>query len=164
MHSPPTIFVLGAPGTGAQALGAALTARTPPGSAHIVCPRSVGAIPAALAPDARLILLMGLDQPCPADERTAQEAADAELRTELSHAGMTYRVVYGQGEQRTTNALIAIASVAKNADRESARDLLDPSHSARNRRQDRLRAWNCEKCSDPQCEHRLFTALVGRDD
>jgi hypothetical protein len=22
--------------------------------------------------------------------------------------------------------------------------------------------WNCDKCSDPECEHRLFTALRGR--
>jgi hypothetical protein len=27
-------------------------------------------------------------------------------------------------------------------------------------RTQRLRAWNCEKCSDPVCEHRLFTSLV----
>ena len=26
----------------------------------------------------------------------------------------------------------------------------------------RLRAWDCEKCSDPECEHRLFSALASR--
>lgn len=26
----------------------------------------------------------------------------------------------------------------------------------------RLHAWDCEKCSDPDCEHRLFSALSGR--
>ena len=26
----------------------------------------------------------------------------------------------------------------------------------------RLRAWDCEKCSDPECEHRLFTSLVAQ--
>jgi len=24
----------------------------------------------------------------------------------------------------------------------------------------RLRAWGCEKCSDPECEHQLFQRLL----
>ena len=108
-----------------------------------------------------LTLLMGLDQPCPADERAAQEARDAQLRTALAAASIPYRVVYGTGEQRTRNALIAIQNVAPQAYSIGARAASDTESAPRTAR---LRAWNCEKCSDPICEHRLFTALVEQRD
>ncbi|MBX9833180.1 MAG: hypothetical protein K2X78_09065, partial [Burkholderiaceae bacterium] len=75
-------------------------------------------------------------------------------------AGRAYRVVYGHGERRIENALRAIKNVAIGAYGTSARGTFDSDSSAKSAR---LRAWNCEKCSDPECEHRLFTALTGRD-
>lgn len=111
-------------------------------------------------PQATLTLLMGLDLPCPPDQQPAREAADARLRAALVRAGRAYRVVYGHGERRTENALQAIKSIAVSAYGTSARGTFDSDSSAKSAR---LRAWNCEKCSDPECEHRLFTALTGRD-
>ena len=111
-------------------------------------------------PQATLTLLMGLDLPYPPDQQPAREAADARLRAALVRAGRAYRVVYGHGERRIENALKAIKSVAISAYGTSARGTFDSDSSAKSAR---LRAWNCEKCSDPECEHRLFTALTGRD-
>ena len=99
---PPTLVLLGAPGTGAQALRDALHAQLAPGSAQILCNPG---LPSEGVVDASLILLMGLDLPCPTSERAAQEAADARLRADLTQVGMGYRVVYGHGEQRIANAL-----------------------------------------------------------
>lgn len=80
-------------------------------------------------------LLMGLDL-APASPVQAQ--ADAALRELLRVRGIAYGVVYGHGKQRLRNALRLLAPEAE-----------------------RPRRWNraCEKCSDPDCEHRLFTGL-----
>jgi hypothetical protein len=155
VSAPPTIALLGAPGTGAAALAQDLQRLIAPDAAKIAC---------AAAPDdcpqATLTLLMGLDLPCPPEQQQAREAADAHLRAALAHAGRVYRVVYGQDERRIENALAAIKNIATSAYRTGARGHFKPDSSPRTAR---LRAWNCEKCSDPECEHRLFTALTGRD-
>ncbi|KRD48525.1 hypothetical protein ASE52_14390 [Acidovorax sp. Root275] len=163
MPSSPTIVLLGAPGTGAQALSDALHMQLAAGSAHILCNPALCGLPPEEVIEASLILLMGLDLPCPAGERAAQEAVDARLRVDLAQAGMGYRVVYGHGEQRIANAMIAIKNIAKNTHQSSTRGIFDPKSDASTRTPARLRAWNCEKCSDPECEYRLFTALTGRD-
>jgi hypothetical protein len=147
--------VLGAPGTAAEALALGLQQRIATTSAQIVCAKEPGD-----CPQATLTLLMGLDLPCTEDQQAAREAADARLRAVLARSGTAYRVVYGQGERRIENALNAIKKVAINAYGTSARGTFDSDSSPRSAR---LRAWNCEKCSDPECEHRLFTALTGRD-
>lgn len=92
-----------------------------------------------------LTLLTGLDLPPahgPRDSAASQqqEQADARLRAALRQAGMAYGVVYGSGAQRLRNALRLIVPQAQ--DTPPAR-------------------WNgiCEKCSDPECEFRLFTGL-----
>ncbi len=152
----PLIVLLGAPHTGAQALALALQQRIAAHSAQIV-----EAATAAVHPAATLVLLMGLDLPCPAEERPAQEAADARLRAALDGAGHAYKVVYGLGEQRIEHALNAIKNIAISAYPSSARANFYAKNSAQTTR---LRAWDCEKCSDPECEHRLFTTLVGHQD
>jgi nicotinamide riboside kinase len=94
-------------------------------------------------------LLTGLDLPWVADglQRDGPHVrgpVDELVRDLLDKAGVTYRVVYGSGEERLRNALAAIdASLA-------------PRPAARNW------VWQCEKCSDPECEHRLFSSLVRR--
>lgn len=148
----PNIAVLGAPGTGAEVLALVLQQRISTTSAQIVC-----ASEPADCPQAILTLLMGLDLPYPPDQQPAREAADARLRAALSNAGRAYRVVYGHGERRIENALNAIKSIASNAYGESARGTFDSDSSPRSAQ---LRAWNCEKCSDPECEHRLFKRLL----
>ena len=92
-----------------------------------------------------LTLLTGLDLPPAHGHRDPaasqqQEQADARLRAALRQAGMAYGVVYGSGAQRLRNALRLI--VPQEQDTPPAR-------------------WHgvCEKCSDPDCEFRLFTGL-----
>ena len=112
--------------------------------------------PAALAQQQRynLTLLMGLDLPWVADglfrdSPAMREATDTALRRELQAAHIPFQTVYGQGEARLQQALRAIGPLLGKA-------LVpqDPSLS-----EGRV-AWNCEKCSDPVCEHRLFTDLL----
>ena len=97
--------MLGAPHTGVEALAQALQQQITPGTVHIALHHPhlthTPTIPRAASEAVALTLLMGLDQPCPAEERDAQEARDAQLRTALAAASIPYRVVYGTGEQRT---------------------------------------------------------------
>lgn len=93
-----------------------------------------------------LTLVTGLDLPWVADglQRDGphvREPVDARLRAALARAGVAYRVIYGTGDQRLKQAL---AAVDVNAARST------PSGNWR---------WTCEKCSDPDCEHRLFSGL-----
>jgi HTH-type transcriptional regulator, transcriptional repressor of NAD biosynthesis genes len=112
--------------------------------------------PAALDAQRRcgLTLLMGLDLPWQADglfreSPAVRDAIDALLRQQLQAAGLPYQTVYGQGEARLQQALRPIG-------RAMGRSLTvdDPDWDQRRR------PWNCEKCSDPGCEHRLFTGLL----
>lgn len=93
-----------------------------------------------------LTLVTGLDLPWVADglQRDGphvREPVDARLRAALGGAKVTYRVIYGTGEQRLKQALAAINVNAARADFTCAS------------------RWSCDKCSDPECEHRLFSAL-----
>jgi nicotinamide riboside kinase len=87
-----------------------------------------------------LTLLTGLDLPWSgsSEEALQRQQTDARLRAALQEAGIVYGVVYGSGPQRLKNALRFISP----QDTPPAR-------------------WRgvCEKCSDPDCEFRLFTAL-----
>ncbi len=96
-----------------------------------------------------LTLVAGLDLPWVADglQRVGpqvREPVDALVRKALADAGLAYRVVYGQGGERVANALAAIGAAASASQQAAA---------------SRRWQWNCETCGDPQCEHRLFTAL-----
>jgi nicotinamide riboside kinase len=95
-------------------------------------------------------LVTGLDLPWMEDPLRdgphVREPVDALVRAALERAGIRYHVVYGRGEQRVRNALRAIyATTGQAALNEDGRP-----HAA----------WQCEKCSDPRCEHRLFTGLL----
>lgn len=94
-------------------------------------------------------LVTGLDLPWVPDglhrEGPAVQAqVDAQLRASLQQAGVAFRVVYGQGEERTRNALAPVLAL-----------LGEASHPVQRW------TWACDKCGDPACEHRLFTALRG---
>jgi len=98
-----------------------------------------------------LTLVTGLDLPWVADglQRDGphvREPVDALVRDALARAGIAFRVVYGQGPERLAGALAAIDSA-----------LAAPAPTPAGW------TWTCDKCSDPQCEHRLFTGLLGRD-
>jgi nicotinamide riboside kinase len=93
-------------------------------------------------------LVTGLDLPWVADglQRDGPHVrgpVDALVRDALERGAIGYRVVYGSGAERVANALAAIDAA------------LAPGEVARGNW-----AWACEKCSDPQCEHRLFRGLL----
>jgi nicotinamide riboside kinase len=102
-----------------------------------------------------LTLLTGLDLPWVADglQRSgpaAQQAVDAQIRRLLAQAGVPYRVVYGSGPERLRHALAALPP-----------GLAQPAPAAP-QAASRPWVWQCEKCSDPDCEHQLFSALLRR--
>jgi hypothetical protein len=97
---------------------------------------------------ADVVLLAGLDLP----SARGAEAQDASIRTRLQSAGVAFHVVYGTGPQRLRSALQALASAGVLAAGLVQRE--DDGAQGR-----RPWTWSCEKCSDPDCEHRLFTRL-----
>lgn len=114
--------------------------------------------PAALAQQRRcdLTLLMGLDLPWMADglfrdSPALREATDAVLRRELLGAGLPFQTVYGTGDERLRQALRSIGRVLG--------EPLVPGDPAWPHGR---RPWNCDKCSDADCEHRLFTQLIAQ--
>ena len=126
--------------------------------------------PAALAYQRSfdLTLITGLDMPWQADgiQRDGEHVrapVDALLRQLLQSAGITFEVIYGQGDERLANALLAlqrhnhplqgtINSIAACA---YSMPATDPIRSKKWQ-------WNCEKCSDPECEHHLFAGLLAQ--
>ena len=101
-----------------------------------------------------LTFVMGLDLPWVADgiQRdgvAVQSAFDAKLRHVLHSQGIGFSVIYGSGDERLNNAMNAIATISKGQHL--------PQEKAT--RQAPWK-WVCDKCSDAQCEHRTFTALL----
>ncbi|RYF14617.1 MAG: ATPase [Comamonadaceae bacterium] len=99
-------------------------------------------------------LVTGLDLPWTPDglQRDAaqpREPVDALVRTLLQRAGVPFQVVYGSGPQRLAGAVAALAGI------------LPPEAADRGQRERETGPWiwSCEKCSDPECEHRLFSRL-----
>ena len=116
--------------------------------------------PAALAQQQRysLTLLMGLDLPWVADglfrdSPALREATDTALRRALQTANLPFQTIYGQGDARLQQALRALGPLLGPL---LGQPLLPPD---RNLSEGRV-ARNCEKCSDPACEHRLFSRLI----
>ena len=105
----------------------------------------------------------GLDLPWVADglQRDGPHVrgpVDTMVRQALDCHGLRYRVVYGQGHQRLNNALLALRLPGEDEaawrTRENAQYALNEGRTP----------WLCEKCSDADCEHRLFTGLLQRGD
>ena len=145
---PRRIVVLGVPGTGATELCGQLRTTL---TAHPEFVFSADA-PSLAAHD--LALLLGLD-PAHTDF-SAQAQQDNALREQLQTLGLPYRVVYGAGPARLVNALLALGLPAPDADAQQTRE---QAQFDLNRGRT---PWSCEKCSDPVCEHKLFTGLPQR--
>ena len=78
-------------------------------------------------------------------------AADDALRKALADARLSFAVVHGEGPDRLANAWNAIDTLAEpEGGAQAARD------------REGTWSWSCEKCSDPVCEHRLFSDLVAK--
>ena len=102
-----------------------------------------------------LVLLTGLDLPWVADgiQRDGtpmQRKIDARLREVLQGHGLHFSVVYGAQGQRCVSALAAIDQCAALRSMGPHQRQAGPSRWQ----------WTCEKCSDAQCEHHLFTTLI----
>ena len=116
----------------------------------------------ALAAQARyaITLLTALDIPWIADPLRdgdhAREPTDALVRAALTGARLSFAVVHGTGSERLSSAWNAINSIAGSEGRPRARGRFDSKPASW--------SWPCEKCSDPECEHRLFSDLIGRRD
>ncbi|MGA0569224.1 hypothetical protein ACO2Q9_00740 [Variovorax sp. VNK109] len=142
------IHILGAGHTGKTTLHSELTQALKARGADVVV-SEISSLPDSPSPSHEgdaLHLLMGLDL----GNAQAGEKADVDLRSQLASAGIAYRVIYGRGPARLTNALRAVEE-RLNPDRQ------DPSSTV-------PWVWTCEKCSDPACEHRLFSRLTNRAD
>jgi nicotinamide riboside kinase len=110
--------------------------------------------PQAIAQQRRfdLTLLTGLDMPWQADGIQREGAhvrspVDSLLRSALDSAGIAYRVVYGLGAARLESAIDCIAACAS-PDWEKGQKPL------------KKWTWACDRCSDADCEHRLFSQLT----
>ena len=156
------IVLAGAAGTGKSQLAADLTralqASDPKDFVVVV---NTPALPASPAPN-DLTLLMGLKirptSPLPTEKQEAQEAQDRSIRAALESAGMPYQVIYGEGEERITQALEAAQRMAPRA----AKPIRHGSDANKPTTHTRTWTWMCDKCSDPQCEHQLLTALLAQ--
>jgi nicotinamide riboside kinase len=100
------------------------------------------------------VLVTGLDLPWVADglQRDGphvREPVDRLVREALQKARVPYQVVYGSGPARLAGALDALE-----------RQGIATGRAADPRGEDgRPWQWSCEKCSDPECEHKLFSGL-----
>jgi nicotinamide riboside kinase len=113
-------------------------------------------LPAALAQQKGygLTLLMGLDVPWMADglfrdSPQARETTDALLRRALQTAAIPFQTLYGTPVQRLEQAL-ALVGARLGQSLTATRPELSEGRVP----------WQCDACSDPDCEHRLFTALL----
>jgi len=107
-----------------------------------------------------ITLLTALDLPWVADDMRdgphARQPTDTLVRAALSQAGLSYAVVHGSGGERLANAWNAINTIAGNEGRARTRTRRDAKPASW--------TWPCEKCSDPECEHKLFSDLMARRD
>jgi nicotinamide riboside kinase len=117
--------------------------------------------PMALAHQALydITLVTGLDLPWVADglQRDGPQVrgpVDTLVRQALERSGMAYRVVYGQGPRRLNNALLALGLAGEDA---CAQHIREQGQYAINQGRS---VWQCNDCSDPDCEHLLFTRLL----
>ena len=138
------IAVLGAQGTGKSSLIDSLKKLIP----HNLVLTEAPATPQAV----NLTLLMGLDLPWTPEQGKPDAAStraqvDSRLRAELVQQARPFVVVYGQGAARTEAARQAIAH-------------LTGQHGTTPAQKSMPWQWNCEKCSDGSCEHRMFTGLL----
>jgi nicotinamide riboside kinase len=112
-----------------------------------------------------LTLLTGLDMPWEADGIQRDGAhvrapIDAFLRERLQSRSIAFKVIYGLNERRLQAAIEAlgathsIAPPLGNTKAVAVNSLQNTSENAT-----RAWVWVCDKCSDPDCEHQLFTRL-----
>jgi HTH-type transcriptional regulator, transcriptional repressor of NAD biosynthesis genes len=100
-------------------------------------------------------LLLACDLPWVADgiQRTGahiRSSVDSLLRQHLSASGIPFSVIYGHGPARLRHALTALQLDAVSS------DITKATASASDTKPRVQWQWLCDRCSDADCEHRLF--------
>jgi nicotinamide riboside kinase len=112
-----------------------------------------------------LTFVTGLDMPWEADGLQRDGAhvrapVDTLLRQLLQQDKLPYQLVYGLGEARLDNAWHALESLIE--DKETIKNIAASADSMPENSDSSSKkwVWRCDKCSDPECEHRLFRDLI----
>lgn len=147
-----TIALLGASPTETSPLARALERSVAASGWPVVIVTQTGSalLPAA-APGYDLVLLTGLET-----WMASAEATDAAIRAALAEAGMAYHVLYGNSSERLAQTCEAIKNLLPRSERPAQ------AQASQTSRKPTPWVWLCDKCSDPQCEHRLLTALLAQ--
>jgi nicotinamide riboside kinase len=111
-------------------------------------------------------LLTGLDMPWEADGIQRDGAhvrapVDTLLRKRLQDAAIAFAVIYGLDARRlqaAIKALLTMKMIAPCAIDTPAIALKGFQNTSENTSKQWV--WTCDKCSDPDCEHQLFTRLT----
>lgn len=159
------IALLGASRTQLSELAAALdeALKASDWQALLVVADDAATLPADLA-SFGLVLLAGLQSTASSlflDSHVstlepAQEAADQSIRAALAHGALAYRVLYGTPDERLAHALHAVQSLLAPA------QIRPRQKAGSGTPKNQPWVWMCDKCSDPQCEHKLLTALLAQ--
>ena len=106
--------------------------------------------------DALLLLV----PPLGASNTPGQNAQDAlmHLRTDLVNQRQPFQVLFSQDARLLDDALTALCNWFPDAPALQARRSALREHGSLTRWN-----WSCEKCSDPECEFRLFKGLVASE-
>ena len=152
------IAIHGAEGTGRQALALGLAGGLEKHGGHNI---KILVSPPVGLPDVDLALLCGLDWPSDRSQAgqgfgAKREFEDKLLRDALTEADVKFQVIYGCGDTRIANALKTIDAASRTAPTAGS------GNAAQNlNARDKLRwQWECDKCGDSSCEHRLFSGLI----
>ena len=140
------VFVAGANPTHVQGLLRALATLLPP---HLSCLAwTTHSNPSG---ETDVTLLLGLRQ-----DDEAFLTADEMLRAQLMQQGMGFQVIHGEPHTHLEEAKHAVAQALRRR---------DPALAERWMRNEITPRWQgqCETCSDPECEHRLFSRWIAPD-
>ena len=152
------IAIHGAGDTGREALALGLAVALKKQAAHHI---KILVSPLIGLPDTDLALLCGLDWPrdrteAGQDSGAKREFEDQRLRHALSEAEVKFQVIYGCGDARIANALKAIDAASRRAPTAGSGNASQSLNAT-----DILKwQWECDKCGDSSCEHRLFSDLI----
>lgn len=147
---PLRIAVLGAQGAAfAQALQAALHSLVSEPSRAL---QWVVALQDAAAADVRWLLAWEDAETCPPAQALAALTDHQALRKALHAQQLSYQVLRGAPQDRQAQALSSLRPWLPEL------ATLLPATGVASRRP----GWSCSECSDPECEHRSFTALLAQ--
>jgi hypothetical protein len=100
------------------------------------------------------VFLRGLQSPASAD--LLLQAADESIRAALRLSGTPYQVIYGSDDE----SLGQLIRTLENLDTAPPITAVQSNQKTHSTDVTVPWIWLCDKCSDPQCEHRLLTDLL----